>query len=149
MLNFFQGICQDTNKKNQQILNDSLKTRNEKNTTSQIDKDSIEVLDNSVLCLNYEGGEDAMIEYVQKGFMLTKGDNANYGKVEVNITVNEKGKIDNIKILKGVSVRVDREVIRIILGMPSWKWTCKDKPKGHFQITKYLTIPINSKTYRK
>ena len=43
-----------------------------------------------------------------------------FGKVFVEFTVNKKGKVTNVKILRGIDPLLDNEVLRVIQSSPSW-----------------------------
>ena len=45
----------------------------------------------------------------------------NKGRVFVGFVVSKDGSITDVKILKGVSPRLDAEAIRLVEEMPKWK----------------------------
>ena len=63
------------------------------------------------------------------------------GKVYVNFTVGKDGKIRDIKILRGVHDLLDKEAIRVVKAMPSWK---PGKQRGKPVSVSY-NLPINFK----
>jgi TonB family protein len=62
-------------------------------------------------------------EWVQKNIKYPEQaiKNGIYGKVIVQFTVNSKGKVDQIKILRGVDPLLDTETTRVISSSPDWE----------------------------
>ncbi len=48
------------------------------------------------------------------------------GKVIAQFIVSEKGKVENVKILRGVSDLLDKEAYRVISQSPQWEPAIKD-----------------------
>jgi len=71
------------------------------------------------------------------------------GKVYVSFVVDEQGKVTNAKIARGVEPSLDKESLRVVNGLKTWK---PGKEKGKAVKVAY-TIPINyaldSKTEKK
>ena len=65
------------------------------------------------------------------------------GTVHVTFVVNEFGKVDNVKVLKGIGYGCDEEVVRIITRMPKWIKAGKDE-KGRPVRVRY-NIPVRFK----
>jgi len=42
------------------------------------------------------------------------------GKVFVGFVIDTKGKVSNVKLLRGVSPALDNEAIRVVKSMPDW-----------------------------
>lgn len=68
------------------------------------------------------GGINAFREWVQKNLVYPPlaVENGEFGRVTVEITVNEKGKVQDAKILKGVSELLDKESLRVVNSSPLW-----------------------------
>ncbi len=62
-----------------------------------------------------------------------------FGKVFVQFTVNEKGKVTNVKILRGIDPLLDNEVLRVIQSSPLWT---PGKQRGK-PVKVTFTIPVN------
>ncbi len=65
------------------------------------------------------------------------------GTVHVTFVVNELGKVDNIKVLKGIGYGCDEEVVRIITKMPKWMKVGKNE-NGQPVKVRY-NIPVRFK----
>ena len=65
------------------------------------------------------------------------------GTVHVTFVVNEFGKVDNVKVLRGIGYGCDEEVVRIITRMPKWIKAGKDE-KGRPVRVRY-NIPVRFK----
>ncbi len=70
----------------------------------------------------FPGGEDAMLEYLRDRIKYPKmaAENELQGLVYVQFIVNTKGKISDVKVLKGLGMGCDREATRVIKSMPIW-----------------------------
>jgi hypothetical protein len=68
----------------------------------------------------FEGGHDAMADYLQKN-LKDKKKLKGKGRVYTSFVVEKDGSIGDVKILRGINEDTDREAIRIISGMPKWK----------------------------
>lgn len=89
----------------------------------------------------YPGGETALmndligaIKYPEEA--KNKGIQ---GKVYVSFVVDEQGKVTNAKIERGVEASLDKESLRVVNGLKSWK-PGKEKDKA---VKVAYTIPIN------
>jgi hypothetical protein len=106
-------------------------------------------IDDTEFCIKFPGGDNALIKYIQKNFRLPT-DMINQkieGKIYASFTINEKGKVDNIKIERGLSESIDKAVEKVISEMPDWIWACNEKPRRHILVKRYLplTIELNKK----
>lgn len=92
----------------------------------------------------FPGGHTRLLNYIGKHVEYPKEARENniQGKVMVQFTVSETGKIDpkSIKILKSPGKALSQEAIRVILQMPDWKpaLTTDGKP-----VSCYYLLPIN------
>ncbi len=67
---------------------------------------------------SFPGGQKAMKEYFAKKLKLepeTKG-----GTVLISFTIDEKGKVTNAKVKRGIAKDVDNEALRVVKSMPKW-----------------------------
>ncbi len=71
----------------------------------------------------YVGGEDALKQFLIKNIAYPQSaiKDSVMGKVFVNFVVNEEGKIENAKILRGLTDDINAEALRVINMMPTWK----------------------------
>ncbi len=71
----------------------------------------------------FEGGDaDSFVKYIQKNIKYPQSaiENEEQGRVTVNFIVDENGKIQNAKVVKGVSPALDAEALRVITNAPAW-----------------------------
>lgn len=60
------------------------------------------------------------------------------GKIYVGFIVNSKGRVTDVKIVKGVNPLLDNEALRVIRSMPDWK-PAEDKGKA---VSMQMNLPI-------
>ncbi len=60
------------------------------------------------------------------------------GKVYINFVVNEKGKVEQVKIMRGVDRSLDKEALRVVRSLPNWK---AGKQRGK-AVRVSMSIPI-------
>jgi len=72
---------------------------------------------------SYEGGQKAMMKYLQKNMKYPNRAKQRgiEGKVFIEFVVNYEGKIVNVQIAKGFSEDCDKEAARVVATMPNWK----------------------------
>ncbi|MDO5000068.1 MAG: energy transducer TonB [Bacteroidales bacterium] len=71
----------------------------------------------------FNGGDaDAFVKYVQQNLKYPQRaiENEEQGRVTVNFVVDQNGKIQNAKVVKGVSELLDAEALRVINNAPDW-----------------------------
>jgi protein TonB len=66
-------------------------------------------------------------------------ENGIQGRVFVQFVVNTKGKVEKVKVVRGVDPALDREAIRVISNLPSWK---PGSQRGK-AVKVSFTVPIN------
>lgn len=64
------------------------------------------------------------------------------GTVHVSFVVNEFGKVENMKILKGIGYGCDEEVVRMLSKMPTWM---KPGKNGNKAVKVRFNIPVRFK----
>ncbi|HEY1040923.1 MAG TPA: energy transducer TonB [Bacteroidia bacterium] len=71
----------------------------------------------------YPGGTEALLAFLSKNIVYPSKAVAMgvEGTVYVNFVVNKEGKVDNIKILKGIGGDCNEEAMRVVAKMPKWK----------------------------
>jgi len=71
----------------------------------------------------FNGGDaDAFVKYIQQNIKYPQSalENEEQGRVTVNFVVDQNGKIQNAKVVKGVSPALDAEALRVINNAPAW-----------------------------
>lgn len=70
----------------------------------------------------FPGGSDSLSLFLDRHLRYPEvTENKNGGKVYTSFTVSKKGKIRDIRILRGIGKEFDEEVIRVLKLMPDWK----------------------------
>lgn len=71
----------------------------------------------------FEGGDNAMMEFISKNTLYPKYERENgiSGKVVVQFVVNSDGTVSDPAVIKPLSPGMDREAARAIMLMPKWK----------------------------
>ena len=88
----------------------------------------------------FPGGEKEVVKFLSKTMLFPeeaqkKGD---HGKVIVQFVITKTGKVENAKVLKGVSPKLDNEALRVIGLLPDWN---PGELKGE-KVNVYRIIPI-------
>jgi periplasmic protein TonB len=65
--------------------------------------------------------------------------NKTEGKVFINFIIDEKGKVTDPVILRGVSPEIDAEALRVVSSMPDWN---AGMQRGEFVAVQY-NLPVN------
>lgn len=71
----------------------------------------------------FKGGEKALLKYISEHVVYPEiaKENDIQGTVYVKFVVNEKGKVTNVGLLRGVDPLLDKEAIKVIESLPDWK----------------------------
>ncbi len=71
----------------------------------------------------FKGGPEAMKRFLQNNLHYPTAaiEKNEQGKVFISFVVDEKGRIGDIKVERGVSKTLDAEALRVIKLMPKWK----------------------------
>lgn len=87
------------------------------------------------------GGLVKFSKYVQENLKITRemAEKCLSGKVFVQFTIDEKGNIANIKILRSLDPLFDQEVIRVIQNAPTWK----PAKQGGKNVKQVFTLPVS------
>lgn len=89
----------------------------------------------------FNGGDaDSFVKYVQSNLQYPQSalENNESGKVTVNFVVDAKGKIQNAKVVKGVSPALDAEALRVINSAPDWT----PAKQGGMAVPVTYSIPV-------
>jgi|WetSurMetagenome_2_1015567.scaffolds.fasta_scaffold01666_10 TonB family protein len=151
------GYCQDTSKtvinNGQEIVIKGLAIKNQRDTV--FDKNYIDssfiAIDDTEFCIKFPGGDKAFIKYLKKNIVLPPDlkERGIEGRVYASFYVNEKGKVENVRIEESLCEDIDKEVLRVISEMPNWKWDCKEGPQRHISIKRYVPIIIKQNRVKK
>lgn len=66
-------------------------------------------------------------------------ENGIQGRVFIQFVVNKKGKVEQVKVVRGVDPALDKEAIRVISSLPAWK---PGSQRGK-AVRVSFTVPIN------
>lgn len=71
----------------------------------------------------FKGGEKALLKYIAEHVVYPEiaKENDIQGTVYVKFVINEKGKVTNVGLLRGVDPLLDKEAIKVIENLPDWK----------------------------
>ncbi len=89
----------------------------------------------------YVGGQEAMTKHISTNLRYPEDavKSKTQGTVYASITINEEGRVIDVKILRGVSESIDLEATRVIKIMPNWKPAISAEGKP---ITSRVSLPI-------
>jgi TonB family protein len=88
----------------------------------------------------YPGGTEALIKYIRENLHYPQSakEAGIEGRVVIRFVVSKTGKVEDIKVMRGLSKECDDEAVRVVKGMPQWKAGMnKGKP-----VNVYFTLPI-------
>lgn len=88
----------------------------------------------------YPGGDAALMKYISENikYPVIAQENGIQGRVICQFVVNKDGSIVDITVVRGVDPSLDKEAVRVIKSMPTWK---PGKQRGKAVRVKY-TLPI-------
>lgn len=90
----------------------------------------------------FPGGTVALQKYIANNIKYPKVHQESNisGKVFINFVVNEKGKVINVRVVRGVDPALDKEAVRVISNLPNWKpGSTKDGKK----VKVSFTVPVS------
>jgi protein TonB len=89
----------------------------------------------------FPGGEDKMIEYIAKNtkYPPVARENDIKGRVFVNFYIDKEGKVQGVKLIRGIGGGCDEEALRVVRSMPPWK---PGKQNGR-PVNVYYNLPVN------
>lgn len=97
----------------------------------------------------YPGGQEALIKFISQNLKYPESakEAGISGTVYVSFIVSEKGNIESVKAISSVHELLDKEAIRVVKEMPSWKpGIQKGKPvKVQFTLPLKFTLLKESK----
>ncbi|MDD3322025.1 MAG: TonB family protein [Paludibacter sp.] len=91
----------------------------------------------------FPGGEKALVDFISKSILYPEKalKKKEQGKVIVQFIVDKNGKVENSKILRGVSLSLDKEALRVISLIPDW---IPGEQNGN-KVSVYQFIPVQFK----
>ena len=116
----------------------SKKSRQEKNSdsteSSKLFGEAIEEM------ASFPGGSVALMQYIKDNVRYPEEcqEGAATGRVIVGFTVNEDGSLSDIKVMRSITPKLNKEAIRVVKSMPKWN---PAKQNGKAVKTKY-TVPV-------
>jgi TonB family protein len=71
----------------------------------------------------FPGGTDALNKFLVSNirYPIAAKEAGIEGKVMVSFTVDQNGKVNDVKIIRGVNPELDAEALRVVSMMPDWK----------------------------
>lgn len=88
----------------------------------------------------FAAGQMNLMRYFSKSIVLPKKlETSKVSKIFVQFLILENGKISEVEIIRGFDKELDKEVIRVIKGMPNW---IPARQKGKC-VASRLILPIN------
>jgi len=89
----------------------------------------------------FPGGNVALFRWISRTikYPVIAQENSISGRVYLNFVVNKQGRIENIKVTRGVDPSLDKEAIRVINKMPKW---IPGKQRGK-AVNVSFSVPIN------
>jgi len=93
----------------------------------------------------FPGGMPALMKYLGSNtkFPQIAKENGIQGRVFIQFVIDKKGKVTNVEVVRGVDPYLDKEALRVVKGMPSWK---PGKQRGKAVKVSYI-VPINFKLF--
>lgn len=89
----------------------------------------------------FPGGDLALRKWIGKAvkYPVIAQENGVQGKVYVSFVINKQGRVEAARVARGVDPSLDKEALRVVNSMPSWK---PGKQRGKPVKVSY-TVPIN------
>lgn len=89
----------------------------------------------------YQGGESALMRFLEKNIHYNEQAKMAgvKGRMYASFIINSSGKVEMVKILRGLGYGLDEEVIRVLNSMPPWK-------PGYFRgkpVSTIMNIPVS------
>ena len=107
---------------------------------TELDSESFDITDRNP---EFPGGDNELLNYISNNLKYPESakENGISGRVSLLLTINEKGEIADVKIIRGICPELDEEAVRLVKAMPKWEPGYENgKAK-----TSYLMLPINFK----
>jgi TonB family protein len=88
----------------------------------------------------YKGGHEALVSFISQNIRYPEEARKHgvQGTVFVSFLIDEKGKVANGKVLKGIGSGCDEEALRVVMAMPDWN----PGKNGEKPVKVNITLPI-------
>ncbi|MBP6979010.1 MAG: M56 family metallopeptidase [Bacteroidales bacterium] len=88
----------------------------------------------------FKGGQEAMVKFISQNIHYPEAAKKQgiQGTVFVSFMVNEKGKVTNGKVLRGIGSGCEEEALRVVMAMPDWN----PGKNGEKPVKVNITLPI-------
>jgi TonB family protein len=90
--------------------------------TTRMGESQFFYLTKSIRCRHFPGGDDGRIKFLINNVQYPQeaSENGEQGTVYCSFVVEKDGSLTDIKILRGVSESLDKEVLRVLSLSPKW-----------------------------
>ncbi len=97
----------------------------------------------------FPGGTEAINPFIKANLRYPKKAEATgiTGKVFVDFTITKTGKVENVKISKGLQPLLDEEALRVIRLMPDWKPGAQNGEK--VEVKYQLSVSFNNPNFKQ
>ena len=91
----------------------------------------------------FQGGTTELMKYLRDNikYPAIARDGTIQGRVVLRFVIEKDGSVNGITVLKSVHELLDKEAIRVVKSMPSWK----AGKQGGRNVRSYFTLPVNFK----
>jgi hypothetical protein len=74
----------------------------------------------------FPGGKIAMFQFINDRLKVDSGDLGDriQTKIFIQFTIKENGELEDIKVIKGISDKLDKKVVQIFEEMPNYSKCC-------------------------
>jgi TonB family protein len=99
----------------------------------------------------FPGDEDALMKYIHENLVYPEDakNSKTEGKVIVRFKISKEGKVEKIEVVRGLTISMNKEAIRIISTLPDWTPGEQVFTSAHYsrkqKVDVYYTIPISFK----
>ena len=99
----------------------------------------------------FKGGQDALVQYISGNITYPAGAKKQgiQGTVYISFLINEKGKVTNGKIMKGIGSGCGEEALRVIMAMPDWDPGKNEGVPVKVQMTLPIQFRLSDKDQKK
>jgi protein TonB len=89
----------------------------------------------------FPGGDVALMKYIGENTRYPDFSRVNHiqGKVIVRFCISEKGEVNRVGVLQGVSADLDAEAIRVVKALPAFK----PGRQGGKEVPVWFMVPIS------
>lgn len=121
----------------------------EKQPAANMDVTAKDVIEGTVYDMveinpQFPGGNQELMAYLAKNirYPVTAQENGIQGRVICQFVITKDGKVENIKVMRGVSPELDKEAVRVIQEMPAWTPGRQDGEAVNVRFTLPITFRL-------